>query len=158
MKCTCHRTVWYISFGINNHVTLKNSTTQPNKCHIHPQGWGAYISIDIYVLVCISGRVNAKFCIYSTHKNIAICKIMEAMHIAYTKSGTQSQHPPKLHMRLTITEGTWVLWKESFSISLNHLMVVKVLLKCAIRFSISSACPLAYGVRIFSKASVTADA
>ena len=47
-------------------------------------------------------------------------------------------------MRQTVTEGTWVcerkaciICKQHFSISRNHLMVVKVLLKCAIRFSIS---------------------
>ena len=57
--------------------------------------------------------------------------------------------------------------KQHFSISLNRLVVVKVILKSTIRFSISSVrtsefCPqiprsLAYGVRISSKASVTAE-
>ena len=43
-------------------------------------------------------------------------------------------------MRQTITEGTRGLWKESaqlFSVLLNRKMVVMVLLKCAIRISIS---------------------
>ena len=83
---------------------------------------------------------------------------------------------PKLHMRQTIVEAMRVLWKESAHhcrtrfISLNCLinLVVKVLLKCLIRFPISfhgysfpdfctqiSLSPV-YGVRISSKARATA--
>ena len=29
---------------------------------------------------------------YITHKNLALCKIMEMMHTSYTKCGTQSRH------------------------------------------------------------------
>ena len=77
---------------------------------------------------------------YSTHKNLAVYKIMEAMRTAYAKSGIQSQH---------VSNYTWGKQSrkarkyremearvvcEHFNISLNRLMVVKVLLKCAIRF------------------------
>ena len=40
---------------------------------------------------------------YIIHKNLAVHKIMEAMHTAHTKSGTVSIHL-KLHMKQTITE------------------------------------------------------
>ena len=74
----------------------------------------------------------------------------------------------KLHASQMITKGMPILWKVSahrFSILLNHLMVVKVLLKCTIHFSSWYACPnfcmqasrsLAYDVCISSKARSTA--
>ena len=64
---------------------------------------------------------------YSTHKNqLAVRKIMEAMRTASAKSGIQSQH---------VSNYTWRKCEQHFSNSLNLLMVVKVLLKSAIRFS-----------------------
>ena len=40
----------------------------------------------------LSSCINANFCVYITHKNLAVCKIMEAMRTAYAKSRTRSQH------------------------------------------------------------------
>ena len=51
----------------------------------------------------IRGRVNAHYCVYYSHKNPALRKIMEAIAILSLN----------LHIRQTITEGTRVLWKES---------------------------------------------
>ena len=108
------------------------------------------------------------------HKNLAVRKIMEAMHTAYTKNGSRSQH---------ISNRTWHTWswnicknvevkRVSFAkniLLLNRLMdsMVKVLLKCGIRFSISFCwyafpkfCmhishPLAYSVCTSSRDSTT---
>ena len=59
--------------------------------------------------VDISGRV-AQISAY-THKNLAVCEVMEVMRTAYTKRGIQSQHVLN-NTRQTITEGMQVLWKE----------------------------------------------
>ena len=115
---------------------------------------------------------------YVTHKNLAVRKIMEAMRTAYAKNGTRSQHFSNKTIDAN-DHGTYstrvcerksrIVGEEHF-IWLNRLMnlVVKVLLTSGIRFSISfrwyaylNFCtqisrPLAYGVRISSKGSVTA--
>ena len=91
---------------------------------------------------------------------------MEMMRTTYAKSGIRSQH---------VSNYTWgkrsrkarIVWEQHFSIPLNRVMVVKVLLKCSIHFSISlvriseflyeNSRPLAYSVRISWKASATAE-
>ena len=54
-------------------------------------------------------QISAK----STHKNLALRKIMEAMRTAYAKKWDSVSTLLKIHMRQTITEATRVLWKES---------------------------------------------
>ena len=41
-----------------------------------------------------SGRVNANFCVHSTHKNLAVRKIVEAMRTSYAQNGTWFAHVP----------------------------------------------------------------
>ena len=118
----------------------------------------------------------ANFCVYCASKIMR--KIMEAIRTAYAKKKTglglntsQTRHDANDH-------GTYTsVWKESahglrnifhFAECLMNLLV-KVQWKSGIRFSISfrwyafpNFCtqisrPLAYGVRIFSKVSATAD-
>ena len=48
---------------------------------------------------------------YSTHKNLAVCRIMEVVRTTYAKSRIQSQQV--VCTRQMIREGTRVLWKES---------------------------------------------
>ena len=75
--------------------------------------------------------------VYSMHENLAVPKIMEVMRTEYTKSGIQSQHTSN-YTRQTMTEGTQVrcerkaciVCEEHFSVSLNRLMLVKVVLVC----------------------------
>ena len=80
-----------------------------------------------------------------THKNLAVCKLMEE----YAKSDTRSQHTT-VNMRQIIMEGMQILCERKTP-------VVKVLLKCVIRFPYSPfvgkhfrnfcmpiSCPLAY--------------
>ena len=56
-------------------------------------------------------RLNSNFCVYSTHKNLAVRKIMEVMLMAYAKTSLSTCL--KLHMRQMITEGMRESWKES---------------------------------------------
>ena len=113
---------------------------------------------------------------YITHKHLAAGKIMEAMRNSARRKRARYQHASNYtneendhgrHARAMCEESE--SFAKNFSISLNRLMnpVVKVLLKCVIRFSISLPCfafsvckflegPLAYGVRISSKTSATA--
>ena len=113
---------------------------------------------------------------YLTHKNLAICKIMDAMCTAYAKCRTQSEHISNWveandHGRhASIVKGKHALFVNSILFSWNCLMnlVVKVLLKCVIHFFISfpwyafpNFCtqisrPLAYSAHISSKAGGTA--
>ena len=121
--------------------------------------------------VSLCPRRRVKISSYITHKNLAVyAQWCDAYNVR--KAWDSVSTPLKLHMWKTITEGTQVLWKES----VRHLQttlyvdfpVVKVLLKCVIRFSISFrwthfrlrkiSRPLAYGVRISWKASATAGA
>ena len=73
---------------------------------------------------------------YSTHKTLAVRKIMEVMRAAYAKSGIRSPHASEGAQVLCEREAR-IVCEQLFSVSLNRLMVVKVLLKCPIRFSIS---------------------
>ena len=105
---------------------------------------------NAYFYVVILHTINSgvgltQISAYITHKNRAVHKIMEAMHTAYAKVGAQSQH---------VSNCTW--GKRSGNVreyrerkarivcehflSQNRLMnpVVKVLLKCVIRFSVFS--------------------
>ena len=61
----------------------------------------------------ISGVASTRIAAHITHKNLAVCKNMDAMGTAYTRSGTRSQRVSNYTLRQTITEGTRVLWKES---------------------------------------------
>ena len=104
-------------------------------------------------------------------------KVRSAPGVAFTQISAYSVSTClKLGTRQTITEareyceGKGLIVSEERFVSLNRLMVVKVLLKCVISFSISLRCyafpsfctqisrPLAYSVRISSKASATAGA
>ena len=89
------------------------------------------------------GRVNAQISADSTHKNPAVRKIREVMRTAYAKRGIRSQHASNYtwgKRSRTAHEycerKTRIVCEQHFSISLNRLMVVKVLLKCAIRLSV----------------------
>ena len=42
-------------------------------------------------MIQVRGRIDANFCV-STHTNLTVRKIIEAMRTAYAKSGLQSQH------------------------------------------------------------------
>ena len=101
---------------------------------------------------------------YNTHKDLAVHKIMEMMRTAYAQNGT--------HRSQQVSNYAWgKRSRKVHFISLNRLMnpVIKALLKCFIRFSISFhwyafphfctqfSRPLAYDVRISSKARATAD-
>ena len=113
----------------------------------------------------ISGKVSLEWA-YITHKNL-VRKIIEAMRIAHAKSGIQSKHRPQTTHEAKRSRKAGVC--DEHFISLNRLMdsVVKVLLECVNRFSISfrwyafpNFCtqifrPLAYGVRIPLKVGAT---
>ena len=76
------------------------------------------------------------------HKNLSVCKIMEARCTAYAKrlslkhvsNFIWGEHPQKACKYCKRRAST--IWEQHFSILLNRLMVVKVLLECAIHFSI----------------------
>ena len=80
---------------------------------------------------------------YITHRNLAVCKIMEVMHTTCTKKDLVTTHL-KQNMTQTITQvhvcerKACIVCKEHF-VLLDCLMnlVVKVLLKYNIHFSIS---------------------
>ena len=103
---------------------------------------------------------------YSTHKNLAVHKIMEVMRSAYAKNGTRSQHVSNKTWR----KRSWNIReylkgkRASFAKNILFRWIWKVLLKCVICLSISFrwyalpnfrtqiSRPLAYGVCISSKA------
>ena len=76
-----------------------------------------------------------------THKNLAVRRILGVMRTTHAKSGSRSQHVP--NYTLGKRSRTWhgereasIVCEQHFSISVNGWTGVKVLLKCAIRFSI----------------------
>ena len=112
---------------------------------------------------------------YSTHKNLAVPKTMEVMRNSVCRAGlslstsqtTRGKRSWKAHK--FCERKLCIICKHYFSILLNCLMVVKVLLECVICFSmlvlygcISKFCVqisrlLAYSVHISLKASTTTD-
>ena len=110
--------------------------------------------------------------VYSTHKNLAVTKIIEATRTAYAKLDSVCTRC-KLHMRKTITECTRILWKEcahrlrtfyfaeSFdepvgkgAFEMRHSFLYFVWYPFP-NFCTRISRPLAYSVRISSKACAT---
>ena len=129
-------------------------------------------TLESLLLLHHTGVTLTQISAHIMHKNLAVHKIMGEIHTAYTKSGTwsepQTTHDHRRHHKYCDRKVCIVC--ERF-VSLNRLMnpLEKVLLKCMICVSISFrwyaflnfcaqiSCPLAYGVRIPSKATMTAD-
>ena len=117
------------------------------------------------------GGVNANLCIYYTLESSCTQNHQSDVYSVRKQNGTRYT----LYTGQTITEDKRVLWKESahrlrttvyFAESFDE-PGGKMLLKCVICFSFrwytfqnfctQISCPLAYGVHISSKASVTAE-
>ena len=108
--------------------------------------------------------------VYSMHKNLTVCKIIEAMHTAYAIKHDSVSRRPKQNMTQAIAEHMQVyVQKESSHYRLQRTFYFAESEWCFWNASFTSlflfgtqfqifSCPLAYGVCFSSRASVTAAA
>ena len=169
-KCAaCHLRTNKVTIWPLNRSRGANPALPPPRYYSHPVPSSqppSFLSSLLPPAVALT-RTSA----YITHKNLDVRKIMEAMRTAHAKKRDTGSTHLKQNMTQKIMEHTRACKRkariacEEHFISLNRLinLVVKVLLKCSIRFSISirwyafpNFCaqisrPLACGVRTLLK-------